>query len=207
MDQGNIHRFPAKLLSVLENKSRDELEQYFMEAESILRPHEFKTYVFVAFDLQRHFIKSHAKNYPEILDICELDEYFLDNICKLNADEAFWKGFEKADVLEAYLVRYALMFFDYEFGESSYLQDYIKSFMDSRRSFRFSMVAKSMGWEEAGARLGLETNVLKKMTRRELVLRYRKLALRFHPDKGGDQEAFVKLTEAYQNVLKRKPKS
>ena len=205
-DQGSIHRFPAKLLSVLENKSRDEIEQYFMESEKILRPSEFKTYVFVAFDLQRHFLKAHAKNYPEMLDICELDEYFTLNLCELNADEEFWKGFEKIDLLGAYLVRYALMFFDFEFGDSAYLQDYIKSFMDSRRNFRFAAAVNPMGWDEASIRLQVEKNTLKKMTRREVTLRYRKMVMDHHPDKGGNHEEFIRLTEAYKDVLKRKPK-
>jgi len=205
-DQGNIHGFPAKFLSVLENKSRDELEQYFMESEKILRPSEFKTYMFVSLDLQRHFLKPHAKNFPEMLDICELDEYFIFNLCELNADEAFWKGFEKADLLEAYLVRYAWMFFDFEFGDSSYLQDYIKNFMDSRRNFRFPARVNTMGWDEASVRLQVNKTILKKMSRREVTLRYRKMVMDHHPDKGGNHEAFIRLTEAYKEVLKRKPK-
>ena len=33
---------------------------------------------------------------------------------------------------------------------------------------------------------------------------YRKQALKFHPDQGGSQETFVKLTKLYQNLMKKK---
>ena len=33
---------------------------------------------------------------------------------------------------------------------------------------------------------------------------YRKQALKFHPDQGGSQKAFVKLTKLYQNLMKKK---
>ena len=96
------------------------------------------------------------------------------------------------------------MFFDYEFGESSQLQDYIKNFMNNRRRFKFPSVVRTVGWEEASVRLEIEKDTLKKMTKRELTIRYRKMAMQMHPDKGGDHEKFIKLTEAYQEVLKKK---
>ena len=204
MDQGNIGRLPPQLLTVLENKSRDEIEQYFMDSEKILRPHEFKSYVYVIFNIQRHFSQLTAGNYPQSLDKHALDEYFLESICRLNDDEAFWTGFAMTDYLNAYLTRYVMMFFDYEFGESSQLQDYIKNFMNSRRRFKYPSVVKTMGWDEVSVRLEVKKDVLKKMTKRELTMLYRKMAMHMHPDKGGDHEEFVKLTEAYQEVLKRK---
>jgi curved DNA-binding protein CbpA len=42
------------------------------------------------------------------------------------------------------------------------------------------------------------------MSRRELIRLYRRKAQELHPDKGGDQDQFVRLTEAYQDLIKRK---
>jgi hypothetical protein len=46
---------PQKLFSVLAHKSRDELEQIFMEMEKILTAREYKTYTYVIFNLQDFF--------------------------------------------------------------------------------------------------------------------------------------------------------
>ena len=204
MDQGNIGRMPPVLLTPVHNRSRDEIEQYFMASENILRPHEIKAYVYVIFNLSRHFSKMTAVSYPQSLDKHQLDAYFLDAICRVNADERLWKGFGVGPSLNHYLARYAAMFFDYEFGESSQLQDYIKNFMNSRRNFRFPSETRTVGWDEASVRLEVNKDVLKKMTRRELTVRYRKMAMHMHPDKGGDHDRFIRLTEAYQDILKRK---
>ena len=203
-EQGNIGRISPKLTNVIQNKSRDEIEQYFIQSEAILRPHEMKTYVFVIFDLQRHFSKSYAKTVPQALDETELDKCFMKDVCRLNEDDQFWRGIDKAENLHEYMVRYLIMFFDSSFGETTVLNDYIKSFMNSRRQFRFPSQVRTIGLSEVSNRLGLDKDVLKRMNRRELTLHYRRLALRMHPDKGGDHDRFIKLTEAYQEMLKKK---
>ncbi|MFO7964583.1 MAG: J domain-containing protein [Desulfobacterales bacterium] len=204
MDQGNIGAVSPKLMRRLQNRSRDEIEQYFMRSEAILRPHEIKNYVFVIFNLQRHFQRLNVKTMPQILDPDELDAFFLEDICRLNGDEAFWYGSEKNESLNDYLVRYLIMYFDYEFGQSTFLNDYIRRFMDDRRRFRFPAPQTTVGLDEASDRFRVEKSVLKKMTRRELTSRYRKLALKLHPDQGGDHERFIKLTEAYKAMIRKK---
>ena len=57
---------------------------------------------------------------------------------------------------------------------------------------------------ESARLFGVTTDALKKMDSRTLTRRYRKLAQTHHPDKGGDQQAFVKLNAAYHKLLKRK---
>jgi curved DNA-binding protein CbpA len=42
------------------------------------------------------------------------------------------------------------------------------------------------------------------MSRKELVRIFRRRAQEFHPDKGGDPEKFVELTEAYHMLLSTK---
>ena len=204
MDQGNINHCPPKMLAALENKSRDEIEQYFMELERVLRPSDLKAYVFVIFNLQRHFFQAHARKYPQMLDGSEMDEHFLKDFCALTEDAVFRKGFENVQAgLRDYLNRYLVMYFDYDFGQSGYLEDYINQFMNSRRQFSFPKVVNTIGWEEAAIRLKIEKSALKKLTRRELTVHYRKMAMRIHPDKGGDHHGFIKLTEAYKEVIKR----
>ncbi|MCG6892364.1 MAG: DnaJ domain-containing protein [Desulfobacteraceae bacterium] len=44
------------------------------------------------------------------------------------------------------------------------------------------------------------------MSRQELTKRYRQRARKYHPDKGGSHEAFVRLTRSYRILLQRKPK-
>jgi DnaJ-class molecular chaperone len=45
---------------------------------------------------------------------------------------------------------------------------------------------------------------LKEMDVRSFSRLYRKMALKHHPDRGGNQEAFVKLTQYYQGILNKK---
>ena len=58
MDQRDLHRLPDKFFRALLGKSRDELEQYFMHEERILRPRELIRYLFVIFGLQQHLLYS-----------------------------------------------------------------------------------------------------------------------------------------------------
>lgn len=204
MNQGNIGRISPKLMEILRNKSRDEIEQYFVQSEKILRPHELKTYVYVIFNLQRHFSKLSAEIIPQSLNQNELDKLFLKDVCRLNDDIKFWYGTETNISLNEYIIRYVIMYFDNDFGEASFLQDYVKNFMNSRRRFRFPSHVRTIGLDEACIRLGLTKNVLRKMTRRQLTICYRRLALKVHPDKGGNHDKFIQLTEAYQELLKRK---
>jgi DnaJ-class molecular chaperone len=42
------------------------------------------------------------------------------------------------------------------------------------------------------------------MTKRGLTRLYRRMAKKLHPDKGGEHEKFIQLSEAYQELLKGK---
>ena len=116
MDQGPIGRVPAKILRPVRNRSRDEIEQYFLQAERILKAHERKAYVYVIFDLQRFFNELCAKTMPEALDPEAVDTYFVQELCRLNADNGFWAGMPVQDHLADYLVRYLIMYFDMDYG-------------------------------------------------------------------------------------------
>ncbi len=204
LDQSRIWRVPPKLFRVLLNKSRDEIEQYFMEMERVLEPTEYRQYVYVIFDLQRFFIETAARTIPQALDQSQIDEYFLEEIKKLNRDKDFWAGMEMDEWLHDYLTRYVIMFFDYDFGPSSFMDDYIRQFIDSHRQFRFPEKKSAVSLDEASAIFGVTAEKLKKMSKREFTHLYRIKAHEYHPDKGGEQENFVKLTQAYKDLLKGK---
>ena len=123
MDQGPIGRVPAKILRPVRNRSRDEIEQYFLQAERILKAHERKAYVYVIFDLQRFFNELCAKTMPEALDPEAVDTYFVQELCRLNADNGSWAGMPVQDHLGDYLVRYLIMYFDLDYGRSDVLEN------------------------------------------------------------------------------------
>ena len=58
--------------------------------------------------------------------------------------------------------------------------------------------------KKASTAFGETQEVLKKMSRKEFARLYRLKAMELHPDKGGDHDEFVKLTEAYHALLKTK---
>ena len=204
IDQGRIGRMNPKIFNKLTNKSRDELEQYFMEMERVLDRSEFKTYVYVIFDLQKHFTELVAKLMPQGLNQNKVDQYFLEGICRLNSDRDFWSGMDTEGNLHEYLIRYVIMFFDSEYGRSFFLEDYIRDYMDSKRRYVPPSRSTSVVLDEASTIFGVKKDVLRKMSKKDLTRIYRQMAQKLHPDKGGEKEKFVKLSEAYNELLKNK---
>ncbi|MFP4030466.1 MAG: J domain-containing protein [Desulfococcaceae bacterium] len=204
MDQGNIGRVSPRLYRALADKSRDEIEQYFMREERVLRPHELKTYLFVAFDLQRHFGQAFAKTMPQALDQSEVDETFLGEVCRLHADAEFWGGMGLREVLHRYLIRYVALFFDHEYGRSGYLQDILNDWINQHRAWNPPRSRSKVGVSEASAVFDVPESELRSMSRAELTRMYRKKAMKHHPDQGGDPAAFIRLAEAYQALVERK---
>lgn len=205
MDQGRIGRMPAKFFQTVRDKSRDEIEQHFLQAEQVLKPHERKAYVYVIFDLQRFFSALCAKTMPQGLDPEAVDEHFVAEICRLDGDARFWAGHPRAASPHPYLVRYLIMYFDSDYGQSSFLEDLMRQFMDRHRRHRPPPPRISL--DAAAALLGIEPAALGPMTRREVTRRFRRKALALHPDQGGDHRAFINLAEAYREILRRKPRS
>ena len=204
IDQGRIGRVTPKMFNKLINKSRDELEQYFMKMERDLDRSEFKAYVYVIFDLQKYFTELIAKSMPHGLNQNKVDQYFLEEICRLNSDSDFWSGMDTEGNLHEYLIRYVIMFFDSEYGRSSFLDDYIRDYINSKRRYVPPRKQSSVTLDEASTIFGLKKDALRKMSRQALTRLYRRMAHKLHPDKGGEKEEFVKLSEAYHELLKSK---
>jgi len=207
MDQGRIGRMPVQLYKWLHGKSRDEIEQRLMRMESRLKPSELKIYTYVVFDLQRFFTESFAKTIPQGLNQEEVEKHFLKGICGLNSDPSFWAGEEVGGSLHPYLIRYLVMFFDYEYGPDTFWRDYIRNFMDARRSWGPLQRKSTMTYKEASGIFGVTEVALKKMTKRGIVRLYRRMAQKLHPDKGGSHEKFIQLTEAYHDLLRKRVKA
>ncbi len=206
IDQGNIGRMPDVLFEALTRKSRDEIEQRFIAMEQYLKPSEFKEYVYVIFNLQRFFSETIATKMPQGLDQNKVDRHFLKELCRLNKSKSFWAGLQTQEALHDYLIRYVIMFFDNDFGYSTFLNDYARDFMNRHRQYSPPRPKQTISDDEASTIFGLTKEVLKNMTQRSLTRKYRRLAQKLHPDTGGEHDKFIKLTEAYQSLLKSKGK-
>jgi hypothetical protein len=203
MDLSSGFRIPASAARELQGKSRDEIEQGFLRQETVLRPRELKAYTFAVFNLQQFFHQRFAKEKPEFLDPEEVDGFFVEEACRLNQDPEFWRGMDPGDRLNGYIVRYLIMYFDNDYTPQSFAADYVRDFMNRHRDYR-PPPSVVMGMEEVGRAFGMSREDLKQMTRSELARQYRRRAQALHPDKGGDHERFVKLTEAYHLLLQKK---
>ncbi len=205
MDQGYIGRVPAKIFRPVCDRSRDEIEQYFLQAERILKPHERKAYVYVIFDLQRFFSELCAKTMPQGLNQEAVDDYFVQELCRLNRDDVFWAGMPLRDHLQDYLVRYLLMYFDLEYGRSDFLQNLINQFRNAHRRHRWPE-PKRMPLKEASRIFGVATDELDHLSRRQVTRLFRRRALKCHPDQGGRPTEFIRLSEAYKAIMQAKKK-
>ncbi len=203
-DQRGLGRMPAELLRWLQDKSRDEIEQQFMQEERVLRLCELKTYVYVIFNLKRFFSTILAERAPETLDQKELDTCFVKEICRLNRSAEFWGDPDHGSWLHEYLVRYLITYFDTEFSHGRYLQDELRAFINRHRAYRPPTKHPNVSMSEASALFGVAQDMLEKMTLVALTRRYRRLALKHHPDRGGDPEMFIRITEAYRSMARMK---
>lgn len=194
----------VSLYRQLLDKSRDEIEQNFLHQEMALRPDEYKMYIYTIFNLQAFFTQSFALSMPEALDVDKMDVHFLEQVCVVDGDADFWKGFVKGDTLHEYLVRYVVMYFDYSFASRTGWEEYIRNFMDSRRRFESPGFAGRMSMREAATVFGVSRAELSAMDLPELKRLFREKARELHPDKGGDHEAFVALSAAYQEFSRIK---
>ena len=203
VDQSRLARMSPRLCRPLLYKSRDEIEQYFMEQERSLYEHEVKLYLFAAFNLQQYFSESYARSMPQVLNEELVDDQFIEEVCRLDCDQAFWKGMPPRHVLSPYLARYVIYFFDLSFAHTDPAREYVRQFMNSRRQFRWPE-KKSMDADEISEVFGETADMLRKMGKKELTRMWRQKAKELHPDTGGGHEEFVRLTAAYKELMRSK---
>jgi len=203
-DQRGLDRSPS-MYKVLLDKSRDELEQLILAREQDLQPNEYKCYIFAIFDLQRYFTESCARTMPQALDSEQLDESFLEEICRLDQDTTFWRGMDRGPDLVSYMIRYVVMFFDYSFPNGQSWNDFFRAHIGSRGRFGPLKGSRRMSMREVTTIFGISQSKLSAMSRSSLTRLYREKAQQMHPDKGGDHDQFIELTSAYHELLRTKP--
>ncbi len=207
IDIGNLEGRPWKFLNVLLGKSRDEIEHVIECMEMDLRPQERRNYLFTALELQKYFPHHLLRNNPAALDAERVDRFFLEEICRLNEDSLFFQGVEDHDPsrLHPYLVKYVIMYFDHAFVMHSFLDEMLRDFF-WHRQFRFPRAPSgpSMPEKEACSCLGLTEEEYRAMSPEALARCYKRCAKKHHPDAGGDHETFIRVTEAYESLARRK---
>lgn len=197
MDQGAVVNMPPAVFKDLLDCSRDEIEQYFLKAESILKAHELKSYVFTVFDLQSFFMGFMAKSMPHVLDQDKVDTYFGKELCQLNHDL-----FGEKSNLNDYMIRYAVMFFDHAYADTRLLDEMSRDFMFRHRTHRPPPV-KNVPVRTALKVFKITKTELRSMNKRQLTRIFRKRAREVHPDTGGSHDAFVELNNAYKSLLEK----
>ncbi len=199
--QQGLHRIPQRMFSPLQSKSRDELEHYFLENERRLPMNEISTYTAIVFEM--HHWRPDPSSQLSWTE--QMDAFFIRQLCDLNSDEQFMAGVPPFAGLSAYLVRYAIFYFDYAPPLRSAEQEYIHDFINRHRVHRPPQRVQ-IKMAEAAKLFGRPWKTLKKMSRAQLTRAYRRLALEHHPDQGGDPDKFRRLTQYYQALLSRKPR-
>jgi hypothetical protein len=96
------------------------------------------------------------------------------------------------------------MYFDHDFAPRSLMEEYLRQFINRHQDHRKPYKTSAFTLKSASIAFGEPQEVLKEMSRKEFVRLYRLRALQLHPDKGGDHDAFVNLTDAYHALLKTK---
>jgi hypothetical protein len=204
-DSPKMSSRPMRVYNRLLRKSRDEIEQMIEGMEAGLRAHERRSYVYFVFNLQRLFSSPLAGRYPEAMDPDVMDEGFLEEVCRLQADPLLFPDEEGRDGLDPLLVRYVIMYFDNEFRAIHPEWDYIQDFMRRHRAHRRMTVRRPrLPLEEACKALDVSQESFAQLSLKQLTQQYRKKALECHPDKGGSHEQFISLTRAYKDLLARK---
>jgi len=182
------------------DKSRDEIEQFILNQEKSLSPYEYKSYVVTVFDLQRFFSDRYARNMPHLLNRAQLDKRFVEEICRLDKDTSFWRGMVRGNRLPVYMINYVIMYFDHGFSEEALGNNYSRSSTGGQyRPPAASTIRMSM--DEASTVFGLSRAELADLSKKELHRIYRQKAQELHPDKGGNNERFIELTNAYNEIL------
>jgi hypothetical protein len=205
VDIGELEGRPWKFLNILLEKSRDEIEHTIEGMENVLPPHEMRSYLFTALHLQAYFPHHLLRNHPLALDPEKVDECFLDALCCLNDDPAFFTGVDRLDgtCLHPYLSKYLILYFDSGHGRDDW-PEYLGEFMRWQQSHRSMPAPKRMDVGAACKVLGMSREEALKLHRKDLIRLYRKKAKEHHPDRGGDKESFIQMTEAFACLLEQK---
>ena len=204
VDQSRLTKLHEKCCRPLLQQSRDEREYYFSAEEKVLEPGSYYQYIYAIFNLQKHFTQSFAPWLPEALAKKEIADQLIETICALQSDPSFWQQETPDRFLHRHLARYLWMFFDFTPHTPSYQREFVRAFMGSHRSFSWPKTKGEASPEQIEEIFGIPKSELEVMPQKDLTRLYRQKALELHPDKGGDAEEFIILTEIYTTFSERK---
>lgn len=197
--QRHMHKVPEKIFRPLQGKSRDELEHYFRSEEARLRHHEKGSYISTIFRLNDFT----TNNHDDLLT--QMDDFFIDRLCRLNSDKHFLAGEPKPRGLYEHLVKYAIIYFDFNPSQQNSSWQYVRDFIHRHRAHKPTVKTRAE-IDEAEQLFGHNWKELKRMDRVTLTRAYRHLALKHHPDQGGNADTFRRLSKYYKVLISRKPK-
>jgi hypothetical protein len=198
-DLSAIGILPVEVFQSLADKSRDEIEQDLLRREQVLAPEEYNRYVFSIFNLQPFFIYLEIGAMPPGEERDGLDQFFIEELCLINASPWYWMQDEPPGVLHPHLSRYMVMFFDYDLAHGVSWHDFLR---DGDRSPPAFAADDPTG--EAEKLFGIGIGELRALSHHDLHSLYKKRALALHPDHGGDQGQFVRLKEVYEAMMKER---
>ncbi|PHR27580.1 MAG: hypothetical protein COA36_09120 [Desulfotalea sp.] len=201
VDQSHLNKLHEKCCRPLLGQSRDEREHYFIDAEKVLEPGLYFQYIFAIFNLHTYFEQSFAPWLPEALARVEVADQLTRVVCTLQKSQSFWQAETPADSLHLHLARYLWMFFDAPPNQASFQKDFADAFMGSHRTFSWPEKRVKANPQTIEALFGLSYAELSRLNKADLSRLYRKKAMHLHPDKGGDAEQFIILTEVYTTIL------
>jgi len=203
MNQSQLQRLPAKFYRDLAGKSRDEIEQHFIMAERIIRPRELIRYLATIFNLQDCMTEWFANPNKDGQLQDEMDIFLVARICDLYTDRTFWSGMSSNQGIEEYLRRYMILYFDRADNWTHSTPNYLHDFINRHRTYRPPKRVR-LNMQEASRLFETPWKILKQMDLKTFTRLYRQQALKVHPDQGGSQETFVRLTQIYEKLLKKK---
>ncbi len=204
VDQSRLSRLHEKCCRPLLGQSRDEREYYFAVEERALQPGMYFQYIYAIFSVAKHFHQGFAPWFPEALARDQVDDHFLSELCRLNRDPSFFPD-NHGGALHPHLRRYAVMYFDYIPAPRSFHRHFAEAFMADRRRFRWPEREK-ISPQQVSAIFAMPLAQLERMSLPQLGRLYRQLAMRLHPDQGGDHDTFIALTEAYKQLRRARKK-
>ncbi|MFH1135087.1 MAG: J domain-containing protein [Pseudomonadota bacterium] len=206
MDSPAVLGRPHKFLNVLVEMCRDERENHFRVLETRLRPREIKQYVYQTLDLGRFFPGDFARIFPQGLPGEKLDEVLLEELCRLTRDEDFLDSPAAPGSLSEYLTRYLFFWFDHEFGEKPAVGGVFEEFIRPQAQYRPPPPppAPRFSREKALAIFEYTESEWRIASPRDVLRRYRKLAIKCHPDQGGRAEDFIELNQAHECLVREK---
>lgn len=201
MDSGELAVRRWKFLDVFLCKSRDEIESMIADMEHSLPPSEYAVYVYAALGVPLLFPR-YLRDHPAALDPAMVDAHVLDALCRIDRDEKFFLGVERDSKgsLHAYLRKYAWFYFDHSFR----MDMWDEGIGFARENGRRPVQRSDPPLEEAYRAFAITAGQFARMSRKDLIRIYRRKAKTMHPDKGGDHEDFVRLSEAYERLMSLK---